>query len=117
MGGDIAAGKVLLGYLIGKPAEAVDVDRVDLDELKLLAEAPTVIEDAMGDLRLSPALAAEQARRRRLDDDAAWLDALAKEVQRRFRRERGRAMTRADLIELFPGEAGAGVDSSEGDVS
>jgi hypothetical protein len=38
--GDVAAAKVLLAYLIGKPAETTDPDRVDVDELQLYEEYP-----------------------------------------------------------------------------
>ncbi len=39
--GDVAAAKLLLAYVIGKPTQAVDPDRVDLDEFRLLDEYPT----------------------------------------------------------------------------
>ena len=53
LAGDVAAAKVLLAYLIGKPAEAADPDRLDLDEVSLLLESPdlkkilTTIEDCL----------------------------------------------------------------------
>jgi hypothetical protein len=41
--GDVAACKVLLAYLIGKPAEVVDPDTLDQHELRLmLAETPSI---------------------------------------------------------------------------
>src|SRR5205823_2099777 len=33
--GDLAAAKIVLGYVIGKPTAPVDPDRVDLDECQL----------------------------------------------------------------------------------
>jgi hypothetical protein len=40
LAGDVAAAKVLLSQVIGKPAQAVHPDRLDLDEVKLLLESP-----------------------------------------------------------------------------
>jgi hypothetical protein len=40
LAGDVAAAKVLLAYVVGKPAQAVHPDRLDLDEVKLLLESP-----------------------------------------------------------------------------
>jgi hypothetical protein len=41
MAGDLAAAKLLLAYAIGKAPEAVDADRLDLDEWAIIAAAPT----------------------------------------------------------------------------
>jgi len=58
LAGDVAAAKVLLAHVVGKPLPAVDPDRLDLDELRLLLESPLA-----GDLpptgRVDPALLAE----------------------------------------------------------
>jgi hypothetical protein len=40
-GGDLAATKLLLGYLVGKPANVVNPDTLDLEEWQLRAQAPT----------------------------------------------------------------------------
>jgi hypothetical protein len=40
LAGDVAAAKVLLSHVIGKPPQAVNPDRLDLDEVKLLLESP-----------------------------------------------------------------------------
>jgi hypothetical protein len=40
LAGDVAAAKVVLSHVIGKPAQAVHPDRLDLDEVKLLLESP-----------------------------------------------------------------------------
>jgi hypothetical protein len=40
LGGDVAASKVLLAYVVGKPAPAADPDRLDLDELRAMLERP-----------------------------------------------------------------------------
>jgi len=40
LAGDVAAAKVLLLYVVGKPAEAADPDRLDLDELGLMLAQP-----------------------------------------------------------------------------
>jgi hypothetical protein len=42
MAGDLAAAKLLLTYAIGKAPEAVDADRLDLDEWAIADAAPTV---------------------------------------------------------------------------
>jgi hypothetical protein len=46
-GGDVAAAKVLLAYVIGRPAEAVDPDTVDIHEFQLYHKA-TAGAEAMG---------------------------------------------------------------------
>jgi len=44
MSGCIESTKLLLGYCIGKPRQAVDGDRLDLDEWRLLREAPSLAQ-------------------------------------------------------------------------
>jgi hypothetical protein len=46
LAGDTAAAKILLAYLIGKPASAASADDADLDlhELRLLRQAPLAVE-------------------------------------------------------------------------
>jgi hypothetical protein len=44
LAGDVAAAKVLLSYVVGKPAEVTDPDRLDLNELALLREFPTLAD-------------------------------------------------------------------------
>jgi hypothetical protein len=44
LAGDVAAAKVLLVYVVGKPAEAADPDRLDLDEVRMLLAGPWKIE-------------------------------------------------------------------------
>lgn len=39
-GGDVAAARLLFSYLLGRPGEAVDPDRLDADEWRLHQEAP-----------------------------------------------------------------------------
>jgi hypothetical protein len=38
--GDMAAGKLLLAYVVGRPADAVSPDTLDLDEWKLRQDCP-----------------------------------------------------------------------------
>src|SRR5205085_561117 len=40
-GGDLGATKLLLGYLVGKPAAVVNPDTLDVEEWKIRAQAPT----------------------------------------------------------------------------
>jgi hypothetical protein len=44
MAGDLAALKLLLLYGVGKPPDAVDADRLDLDEWRSIEAAPTITE-------------------------------------------------------------------------
>jgi hypothetical protein len=44
LAGDVPSAKVLLSYVVGKPAESPNPDRVDLDELRLLLAAPMKLE-------------------------------------------------------------------------
>jgi hypothetical protein len=58
----VPAAKVLLAYVVGKPAEAIDPDRLDLDEFRLLAESPQLQEAEAAEERLTPDYAARLAR-------------------------------------------------------
>jgi hypothetical protein len=42
LAGDVAAAKVLLSYVVGRPTEARDPDRLDLDELALHEAVPSL---------------------------------------------------------------------------
>jgi len=56
--GDLAAMKLLFGYVIGKPIPCADPDRLDVDEWQLSQEAPGVADlDAMVKERLPADLA------------------------------------------------------------
>ncbi len=44
LAGDLAAAKLLLTYAIGKPPDAVDADRLDLDEWRILDAVPTLAQ-------------------------------------------------------------------------
>jgi hypothetical protein len=60
--GDVAAAKVYLDYMIGKPRPAVDPDRLDLDEVALWLEAPDDSQMRALQLdRFSPSLASAVA--------------------------------------------------------
>jgi hypothetical protein len=41
LAGDVAAAKLFLAYVLGKPSGQIDPDRVDLDEFELLASRPS----------------------------------------------------------------------------
>src|SRR5437899_8467692 len=45
MGGDLVAIKLLFQYVLGKPAETVDPDRLDIEEVKLQDEHYQAIEE------------------------------------------------------------------------
>lgn len=59
LGGDVAAAKVLLGYIVGKPTEAIDPDRVELEAWKLILSWPTVAEAIAATWAVRPAAAAD----------------------------------------------------------
>jgi hypothetical protein len=62
--GDWAAAKLFLAYCVGKPAEGVDPDAVDLDEWRRAAASPTASEVAAAMIEnVSPADALDLARR------------------------------------------------------
>jgi hypothetical protein len=64
LAGDVAAAKVLLTFVIGRPPEAVNPDAVDLDELRLLMAAPLRLElVAAGMAAVPPDVALEFLRR------------------------------------------------------
>ena len=44
LAGDVAAGKVLLSYVVGKPDPAADPDWLDLDEKRLTTERPIALQ-------------------------------------------------------------------------
>lgn len=55
--GNPAAAKLLLAYVIGRPTEAVNPDRLDLDEFRLLEDCPTpakVLRVLLGGLKPGP---------------------------------------------------------------
>lgn len=56
--GNLAAARLLLVYLIGRPGEAVDPDRLDLEEWRLCQESPTIPEATDGQsAKIDPSLA------------------------------------------------------------
>jgi hypothetical protein len=62
--GDVAAAQLILRYVVGKPGNAVDPDRVDLDEWAVANAAPTRAEALFVLLDgLDPGAMAELARR------------------------------------------------------
>jgi hypothetical protein len=44
LGSDVAAAKVLLSYIVGKPTEVVDPDRIEIEAWKLVLSWPTIAE-------------------------------------------------------------------------
>jgi hypothetical protein len=59
LGGEVAAAKVLLSYVVGKPTAPVDPDRVELEAWKLLLSWPTVAEVLAATWAVRPAAAAQ----------------------------------------------------------
>jgi hypothetical protein len=60
LAGDMVAAKLLLNYVVGKPVDSVDPDRLDLEEWKLIQQSPTQGElMALVGLTANPAVAAD----------------------------------------------------------
>src|SRR5262249_47164909 len=95
--GDVAAAKVLLPYVLGKPAKAADPDGLDADELKRLLAHP----DAAGVLdalrRLDPAAVVEMAR----EQQAGGRETVVKRLEER------RADLQAELLAAQGGDLDA----------
>jgi hypothetical protein len=67
LGGDWTAAKLLLAYALGKPPQAVDADRLDLDEWRLLDAGPTLAQVLRAFIEgIDPEWATEFYRRREL---------------------------------------------------
>jgi hypothetical protein len=87
--GDAAAAKVLLAYTVGKPAAAVDPDRLDVDEFRMAAESPHMRDLLDMRERIAPAFAARQAMCRQVGDDLALHRLLMKFLQKAVECEYG----------------------------
>jgi hypothetical protein len=88
LAGDLAAAKLLLAYAVGKAPEAVDPDRLDLDEFQLLARRPDVDELRDALRKKDAGLAAELAASFPEDAEALLVD-LFKHLQAKLRAARG----------------------------
>jgi hypothetical protein len=56
-GGNLAAAKLILSYTLGKPADVVDPDRLDLEDVRLRLESPSSAEVAGASERIRPDIA------------------------------------------------------------
>ena len=56
-GGNLAAAKLILSYTLGKPADVVDPDRLDLEDVRLRLESPSSVEVAGACKRIRPDIA------------------------------------------------------------
>lgn len=60
LAGDMVAAKLLMSYVVGKPVEAVNPDKLDLEEWQLLQQSPTYSElMAYLGFTVSPAIATD----------------------------------------------------------
>ena len=59
MSGDVAAAKVLLSYVVGKPTEVISPDRIELEAWKLIQSWPTIAEYIATLIVVPPETAAE----------------------------------------------------------
>jgi hypothetical protein len=59
LAGDVAASKVLLSYVVGKPTEVVDPDRIEIEAWKLLLAWPTLSEAVAAMIAVPPGPAIE----------------------------------------------------------
>jgi hypothetical protein len=84
MAGDLAAAKLLLVYAIGKAPEAVDADRLDLDEWAIANAAPTVgqfLRAFVDSMRPAEALAYLARAFNGVNDPAKLLKSLNEEIR------------------------------------
>jgi hypothetical protein len=105
LAGDAAAAKVLLAYTVGRPAEMVDPDRLDVDEFRLAAESPHVHDLFDMHERLAPAFAARAAMCRQARDDLTYRRLLMTLFHKAVKREYGpevAAIVAAEAEELDP---------------
>jgi hypothetical protein len=81
--GDAASAKLLLAYALGQPGAAPSPDRLDLDELKQLLEAPDwrEVQGRAGN-RLPPDFAARLLRAYEADSAAMFVESLARSPAR-----------------------------------
>jgi hypothetical protein len=76
--GDVASAQLVLRYAIGRPPEAVDIDRLDQDELQILTSGPT-IEDLTKHLgRIAIGYVCELVRGGLIKDEDQFVKRLAK---------------------------------------
>ena len=73
MSGDAVAAKLVLSYSVGRPAEVVNPDRLDLDEFRQLCESPNVQEYLQACNRIVPILAVVLAGKRLAVDEEGFL--------------------------------------------
>jgi hypothetical protein len=101
LAGDWLAAKLLLSYVVGKPREVVDPDRLDLDEFRQVIAGPSLASVLYASTQtVDPRLAVEAwADLRPADADALW---------RRLDDECGRAPETFDRFFQNEGKARAG---------
>ena len=78
--GDVAAAKVLLSYVVGKTTAAPDPDRLDLDELGQLAEAPDIPTLLRAFHRIAPALATVLVREGQASDEKGYMQMIRDQI-------------------------------------
>ena len=76
--GDVPAAKVLLTFVLGRPAEAADPDTLDQREFRALAGAPSLREMCVAQGRYAPAFAVEVLRGLVVSDEAGHRKVLHK---------------------------------------
>jgi hypothetical protein len=96
LAGDVAAAKVLLSYVIGRPTPAVDVDRLDLSELAILKASPPIHPGLPGTL-VDPGYAIEMSKQTLIRDGLGYLEAVAREVAASQKREAAAERRLAEL--------------------
>jgi hypothetical protein len=83
-GGDMAAAKLLLTYVIGTPAPAADPDRLDRHELELLNSLPKAGLGIMAHMgRVAPALLLELARHAQVADRSLLVERMGHDIRAR----------------------------------
>jgi hypothetical protein len=80
--GDVGAAKLLLGYSLGQPSPALEIDRLDHEEIALLAELPKPMDVAHLSGRVLPSLVLQQAGAALVTSQDDLAQRLAEEIAR-----------------------------------
>ncbi len=91
LAGDVAASKVLLSYVVGRPAEVPNPDTLDLQEFQLLAQNPTIADLNAAANRVTAGFAAASTQAHQPADNEAAVAMSDRLV------EQGRAELKAQL--------------------
>ena len=113
LAGDVPAAKVLLAHVCGKPLPAPNPDRVDLDELSLLLQAPDIEVTCLRGT-VAPALAAQEVLRGQIKTAEGLVAALQARMQE-LREDLQRRATPAEWLDIEDIADAAGLNDGDAD--